>query len=485
MKKKLSLILAILLITTTLGCALPGVAFAATTEVAVTNYTNVLDDLSKDESFDAAAYPEKPGDYGLEVFQIAESSDGELFVYVYQHCDDTRCLATTIRFSPYVSGSANFSPHDYDLQLLNSEGTLAKYIVLDFEVKKDVQRCYEIIQITRKWIKGYDDEALGGNTVNERAYAVSKLFTATTTDNGVLYTEEHADVLEIKNLYTGNLIYTGGVYINGVLFGATEYGVSHYVAFSTDARIDSIEEATVGYYIQDWSYEEWNWNILFEGVNKDKYVYTDPVSNEELVLAKKATVSSGSVFRHEYSFDRIQDSDSFITSNANLSDAAVARIEKMQWVLCFKETAVSTNVGTFKSTATGQHVSHVTVLRLKYWAEGKPFDMGVVSNVQTGSGHDNLTGWEAFVKSWNDFWDSVSDFFNRIGAWCAEYWWVLVIIGVVIFLGLFGWLLKPFSKALLVGLKWIGLGLYYVISAPARLIVFIAEKIKEKQELKG
>ena len=47
-------------------------------------YSEVLDDLKKDASFQESNYPERPTDYSLNIIQIAESVNKELFVYVYQ-----------------------------------------------------------------------------------------------------------------------------------------------------------------------------------------------------------------------------------------------------------------------------------------------------------------------------------------------------------------------------------------------------------------
>ena len=49
-----------------------------------TSYSDVLDDLRKDENFSLSTYPSMANDYSLQVIQIAESTGKELFVYVYQ-----------------------------------------------------------------------------------------------------------------------------------------------------------------------------------------------------------------------------------------------------------------------------------------------------------------------------------------------------------------------------------------------------------------
>lgn len=47
-------------------------------------YSGVMEDLKKDTSFKPENYPTKADDYSLHIIQLAESSDKELFVYVYQ-----------------------------------------------------------------------------------------------------------------------------------------------------------------------------------------------------------------------------------------------------------------------------------------------------------------------------------------------------------------------------------------------------------------
>ena len=49
---------------------------------AATQGSSVLDDLGKDRAFNASAYPKKRDDYSLKVIHLAESTSGELFLYV-------------------------------------------------------------------------------------------------------------------------------------------------------------------------------------------------------------------------------------------------------------------------------------------------------------------------------------------------------------------------------------------------------------------
>ena len=87
-------------------------------------YTGVLEDLQKDESFSESYYPVVADDYSLQVVQLAESTDKELFVYLYQpsgQAKDLRAASVNISLSPRENVS-DF--RNYKLTYLNSSGTL-------------------------------------------------------------------------------------------------------------------------------------------------------------------------------------------------------------------------------------------------------------------------------------------------------------------------------------------------------------------------
>ena len=66
--------------------------FLIPVSAAETTYSNVLEDLEKDENFNPADFPENPTDYSLQVITVAEGENGELFVYVYQPSNATKDL---------------------------------------------------------------------------------------------------------------------------------------------------------------------------------------------------------------------------------------------------------------------------------------------------------------------------------------------------------------------------------------------------------
>lgn len=48
-------------------------------------YSNALDDLKKDETFDRNLYPDNLNDYSLQLITVSESESGELFVHAYNN----------------------------------------------------------------------------------------------------------------------------------------------------------------------------------------------------------------------------------------------------------------------------------------------------------------------------------------------------------------------------------------------------------------
>ena len=136
-------------------------------------YTDVLTDLGKDDTFDAENYPQKDGDYSLQVIQLAESADNELFVYVYRP-GGTQANVTASSINVSTTVNDDISYFNYKLKHISSENTLQKYVVEDFTVKDEGVRYYAISSIYRLFDESIDKKASGGNTVTEVNYAVNK-----------------------------------------------------------------------------------------------------------------------------------------------------------------------------------------------------------------------------------------------------------------------------------------------------------------------
>ena len=126
-------------------------------------YSNVLDDLKKDTSFNPDNYPLKTDDYSLQIIQLAESVDKELFVYVYQPSGQAKDFkASSINISTTINDEISY--YNYKLERLNSSGVFYKYKVVGLTVKDESVRYYAISSIYRPFDESIDKQASGGNT---------------------------------------------------------------------------------------------------------------------------------------------------------------------------------------------------------------------------------------------------------------------------------------------------------------------------------
>lgn len=199
----------------------PSVAFAEA------SYSDVLDDLSKDESFSTTNYPFDSDDYSLSLIQIAESEDGELFVYVYQpsgKVKDFRASSINISMSPR-SDLSEFK--NYKLRYLSSNGVFYKYLVEGLTVSTASTRYYTIASIFRPFDDDIDEGAEHGNEVSEVVFEVAKEYCFSTINGEPFCRVLDIETIEITDKFVGFVRYTNGWYLypGG---GACD---SHFVAF--------------------------------------------------------------------------------------------------------------------------------------------------------------------------------------------------------------------------------------------------------------
>ena len=352
-------------------------------------YSGVMEDLKKDTSFNPGNYPTKADDYSLQIIQLAESANKELFVYIYQPSGKAKDFkASSINISTTIND--NISYLNYKLELLNSSGVFYKYKVVGLTVKDESVRYYAISSIYRPFDESIDKQASGGNTVTEVNYAVNKQY-AFGSINGKPYVNcVDIETIVVTDKFVGFVRYKDGFKL---YVGACD---SHFVAFNTDKPIDKLLEADVYYTMQsyDWS------SAPFAGVKEtfgdkaDKYAY--------LKYTDKVEHTGDGLFAGTYKWDRIQTIDDFIKgenreniyhgavldvkTSSKLTDEALTELKSKKWVLRFVETSYSlsgysTTGSTFESYTL---VGDVTILRLKFETDGITYNLGVIDNKQTG-----------------------------------------------------------------------------------------------------
>ncbi len=430
-----------------MSCAISFPVFAPVVATAAESvqptYSSALADLQKDDSFDKRNFPSETSKYhddgtvnsaygSIRLIQLAESIDKELFIYTYQPSWlvlDVK--ATTIRFSTAINDG--FSPRDYGLEYLNNDGVFYKYKVKDFEIKADLLRYYDVVAIHRPWIEGVDDPAVAGET-NEVAFEVAELWTACTVADEVTYTTLKSKVVTITNKYVGHLVYDAGF----ILFN--EKCHSHFVAFSTDYDITTLEEAEVAWVEQGYHYVKYA-----DGTGTLRY--DDPVEADTTLYANEQESYIGNgLFAVRYTWQRIETAAAFVSNN-ELTSAAAESISKMQYVLRFKETSWDGNLAMGDWIESGTRITNVTILRLKFKVGVESYNLGVVDNKQTADPIPDNTntdekGFDHFKEAFDLLSAAVGEIMKTIG----------IVFGVLLLVVLLSWVAE-FVKFLIILFK--------------------------------
>lgn len=352
------------------------------------NGSSVIKDLTADKNFNFADYPEEIDDHSINVIQLAESVESDIFIYTYQPSGNKLNLrATTIRLSTETGD--DIKPRDYKLTFLSSWDTLFKYKVEGLKVKADNVRYYDLTAIYRKWIKDIDDKTGNDNEINEVVYEVAQLWTVKTENGTVNYHRTASETITITDKYVDFLRYTEGYWL------WRDACDSHYVAFSADYDIEKLYEAEL-YYVSRSA-------IHFNSAWSESYKYGDKITNKVLLSefdTGHTTVTGLGGYKHTWS--RIQSVAEF-KEKEKLTEEIERNLDGKQWVLRFADTDFEHHIdmsGYSGYTDFYTEVSEVTILRLKFETDGKVYNLGVVDNKQTG---DEIPGNEFESDSFN-FW---------------------------------------------------------------------------------
>lgn len=440
-------------------------------------YTNALTDLQKDSEFNVADYPDNAKDYSIRFIQIAESTDKELFVYTYQPSQKTTYLVATeinMSLSESVDGTL-----PYGLTLINSDGVFCKYKVNGVTVSSDVVRYYNITSIYRDWMKGIDKETGNDNIVNGVAFSVGRKYTVITSDGKVTYDCSDIEVVKIENKWNSAIIYPDG-FKSLCDFGAC---TSHFVAFTSDRKIDALLEADVSFVKQPYTAKA---NSVKYSMNPDNskltYTYGDSTTERVTLHYDDIVQNDGNGFYGEkHIWNRIESVETFKKNNT-LNDNAIKQLENKQWVLRYYEserTAKVTNGGVvILAPIIGMLVSElvlyderttdVTILRLEFETDGKLYNLGVVDNKQTGNGFSNVPFEFSGLFEW----------LERVTG-VPQWVWILIaiLVPIAILLPVLFVVFPAFGSVVLATLK----GLLRLVCLPFKGIAALIRKINERR----
>ena len=435
-------------------------------------YTTAIEDLQHDETFKPSAYPDNPEDIKIQLIQIAESEDKELFVYTYQPCQRTTYLVATelnMSLSESVDGTKL-----YPLELLNVSGTLCKYRVTGVTVSDVKARYYNISSIYREWIKGIDKEPDNDNTTNAVAHEVGQLWIVTETDGRIAYSNKSIDVITITNSYVGSIRY-----LNKSIF-YTDACDSFFIAFTSDRPIHSLFEADV-----DFSYYPYSCTVDRNGrVDKGSF-HSSPSSSKHEIAKLKADGSTDVILdgirNKHYTWKWIQSAKDFKADEV-LSEEQSENISDDSWVLRFfaSELIMTPNGGLLGTTGYSVHgymPANVAILRLKFEYMGKVYDLGAVSNKVTGGKPDlNVpeSSWSLFV--WLE---------QQTGM--PQWFWILLILFiplciVLLILSIFFPIIRMILGMIVKGVVWLLKGVLRLLLLPFKGIAALVRKIKSGKD---
>ncbi len=451
-----------------------GMTFYVAPARAAETYSNVLDDLQKDANFNSNNYPANATDYSLQMIQVAESSDKKLLAYVYQPSAGNKgVVATSIRMA--VNGS---DVMDYDLKFLSASGTLYKYELVGYAVNLTVPvRAYNIVQLARTANKDLGDTVLDGNnnTISTVPYACGRTYsTSESTEDGKLcYNTTEFELVKVTSKYVGQLRYEEGLSWRDLINTSQDID-SHFIAFSTNRKIDTVKKATIIYDKQEIR------SARFPG--ETEYSHNPQVPEKDLTieLTSEQTVKyEGGLFSYKYEAKRIETIEEFIAdatyqtlcTKGEITEEAKSNFEGQDFVIRFLETyrEFSTDAGI--TNMTWYKVSDVSVMWLEFETDGIVYSLGVVDNLQTGDGiADNYEKTEIQ-------WDKIADMFEKIGI-------ILGILAIVIIIAVCIPFITPILNVIGKILKFIFKGIWTVICLPFKAIsaLFGSKKYNYKRK---
>lgn len=430
--------------------------------------SNVISDLCNDPNFNIDDYPsisiesakENPNIKTLQLIQIAESDNKELFLYVYQPINnDLLFISSSISMSiGYSKDGQDLNPSNYELELISYKDTFCKYKVLNYTVSDNEKRYYNIICIRRYFDYSFDKQIPGTELVgNEKVVDVGQQWYCYNTNDGIKYEMNTFETLEIKVKYTGNLQFDSGYKFGNVL-GKFDYGLSWFICFDLiDYIALKIYDADLTYKIRD--------ATRSVGLGLDgNWKYGDWSDDIKLTLSENDTASYNGegLFSKNYTWNRIMTSKDFLENAENqkmiISDEAKENILNSQWVFAFAETEMNFISGTSSSTTYSKDISKIAILRINFFnIDKKTYNLGVVSDRVNP---DNISDGYGGNKDLDDLLGESKDLFKKIIQ-------ILAIIVLIVVLYLF----TPIIKVLFQGI-------IYILSLPFKLIKWIFKKDK-------
>lgn len=457
-------------------------------EAATTNqfYTDVFDDLSKDESFDPANYPRMTLDYYLEVnsdedktndqafmevIQIAESTSGELYIYVYQptHYElDLKALFVSLS-TEFTPNGENINPKLYDLVLVSENGVYDKYVVKDFKVSKESERYYNIVMLERDFSDKIDEKIPGSEDEgNYFGVGVGQQWCASYINGNLVYEMNTFETVDIKIKSYGSIRVKSGITVGSFYGNFTDQDV-WFVTFDVENfNVKKIFDADIHYFSQQFTKvgtDEGNISPTSEKV--PNYV---PLSSLETFTVKGVGLG-GRSFSHK----SICSSNSLLskvltTEGINFVDGGIVHLTNCgEWCFIFAKTYFSElSVPQYDDNGiSGTYyqkdytdISGVTIIRLHFMDVRGTYNLGAVSDMVNPDNDPDI------IVEPEDPWEILWEFLKLIIEILA---FIILIIILVPFIG-------PICTLIIEVLKFIVKIVIYLVTLPFKLLNYLFKK---------
>ncbi len=450
---------------------------------AETEASSVIKDLTTDKSFNFSDYPEELYNFSIEVIQIAESENGELFIYTYQPCQRAIklvCNEVNMSFSDKLGGEVEYTadsdkPKLYPLKQVSTWGVFSKYLVEDVTVSKDSVRYYNITSLYRNYDKLADDSALKDE--HGIALKVGQCWKAETVNGAVQYEVKKIDTITITDCIYGTIRVP-----EGFNFAFSYSCDMHVIAIDTDIKMDDLLEADVafkycyiekGIYGQDTGYD---WQDKTVTVN-----YKEKGTSDDHIFGKGSKT-----------WDKIKRGSDFVETLAEakikMSDEMKNDLWQKEWVIAFWDTNYENTAGgvlgwlnyvgavfggtIYKSTV----VKDATVIRLEFLKDGKVYNLGAVSDK---SGDFDVIGGgdETFIDSVNKVF---KDFFSKLPWWA---WLLIFILGgsvIITVLSIIFPVVRTALKAIFFAIGKVFKAICWVICLPFKAVAALVKRKGKK-----
>ncbi len=444
------------------GVFLSAFSLSASAAESTTSYSNVLDDLKRDQSFDPADYPARSDDYDLEVIHVAEGENGEVFLYVYQPSDATKDLrAAKVNMSLQDPTERDITYKLYNLTWLNSSGVFDKYLVNDLNVPVKDVRYYTITAIYTPYDPDIHDVANDDDDIKDfEGLPVGKSFAVQIYNGEYICESKNIEYVDVEIQSVGFTRYSEGFKLY------SDSCDSHFVAFSIENfDVDWVYDADISYTYQKASKSE---GLGLSG----EVTYEEPIPVDSFRVVDASTGENdadGWFWNKKYTWNRITSLSTFTSeikdqTNEFLTETDEANLSKADFVIRFLETDCTMYSSGYATTTFWTHVSEVAVLRLRFLSGNETYNLGVVSDIVSDDGLP----------------DFVVDAIDNVQNLLEESWEImLAILGIIVLIALLVALsflgVKPIDI-----IKFVFRGLVFIVLAPIELIkrIFVRKNKK-------